>query len=201
MKSSQWLSGAHSIARRRLARLGVRFWTGSTTTAITGALILTAYCLIPPNNKALAPTPPTVTVSVPLLRDVDSRAQFLGQFSAVDHVELRPQVGGTLTHIGFKDGDIVEKGDLLFEIDPTPYQIKLSEATAQLKSAVAHLDLANREKLRATTLGRSGAGTIQSVDQRNAEYQAAQAAVDNARAVVRDAQFDLDHCLLISAEI
>jgi RND family efflux transporter MFP subunit len=176
----------------------VRFWTGSTITAITSAIILATYCLIPPNNKAIAPTPPSVTVSVPLLRDVDSRAQFLGQFSAVDLVELRPQVGGTLTRIGFKDGDIVEKGDLLFEIDPTPYQIKLSEATAQLKSAVAHLDLANREKLRATTLGRSGAGTIQSVDQRNAEYQAAEAAVDNARAVVRDAQFDLDHCRIVA---
>ncbi len=45
---------------------------------------------------------------------------FLGQFSAVDQVELRAQVGGTLTSIGFKDGDIVRKGDLLFAIDPAP---------------------------------------------------------------------------------
>ena len=43
---------------------------------------------------------------------------------------MRAQVGGTLTQIGFKDGDIVHKGDLLLVIDPTPYQIKLSQATA-----------------------------------------------------------------------
>ena len=43
---------------------------------------------------------------------------------------MRAQLGGTLTQIGFKDGDIVHKGDLLLVIDPTPYQIKLSQATA-----------------------------------------------------------------------
>lgn len=198
MKSPFWQSGTGSVARHRFTKLGVRFWTGSTIAAVTSAAILTAYSLTAPNSTAVAPTPPSVTVSVPLLRDVDSRAQFLGQFSAVDYVELRPQVGGTLTHIGFKDGNIVEKGELLFEIDPTPYQIKLSEATAQLKGAAAHFDLANREKLRAATLGRTGAGTIQSVDQRNAEFQAAQAVVDNARAMVRDAQFDLDHCRIVA---
>jgi RND family efflux transporter MFP subunit len=96
--------------------------------------------------------------------------------------------------IGFKDGDIVHKGDLLFMIDPTPYQIKLSEATAELESAHARLDLASRELVRAETLKRTGAGSIQNADQRAAEQQAAQAAVDNAEALVRDARFDLDHC-------
>lgn len=72
----------------------------------------------------------------------------------MNKVELRAQVGGTLTQIGFGDGNIVQKGDLLFEIDPTPYQIKLSEATAQLESARARLDLANREAMRASRLKR-----------------------------------------------
>jgi multidrug efflux system membrane fusion protein len=138
-------------------------------------------------------TPPVVAVSVPLQRDVGTRLQFLGQFSAVDQVELRAQVGGTLTQIGFKDGDIVHKGDLLFEIDPTPYQIKLSEATAQLESARARLDLANRESMRATTLARTAAGTVQTADQRATDQRAAQAAVDKAEALVRDARFDLNH--------
>ena len=61
---------------------------------------------------------PQVVVSKPLEREVDSRLGFLGQFSAVEQVELRAQVGGTLTGIHFKDGDIVHQGDLLFTIDP-----------------------------------------------------------------------------------
>src|SRR3984885_5084591 len=141
-----------------------------------------------------APTaPPSVTVSAPVQRDVASRLQFLGQFSAVQSVELRAQVGGTLTQIGFKDGDIVHQGDLLFEIDPTPYQIKLSGAVAQVESARARLDLANRELFRANSLKQTGAGSVQSADQKLAEQQAAQAALDDAMAVVRDAKFDLDH--------
>jgi RND family efflux transporter MFP subunit len=132
-------------------------------------------------------------VSAPLQRDIDARIQLLGQFSAVNQVELRAQVGGTLTQIGFKDGDVVHEGDLLFEIDPTPYQIKLSEAAAQLESARARLDLANREAVRASTLARTGAGSIQIADQRGAEQRAAQAAVNEAEAHVRDALFDVNH--------
>ena len=61
-----------------------------------------------------APPVPQVVVSTPLERQVDSRLSFLGQFSAIERVELRAQVGGTLTGVYFKDGDIVHKGDLLF---------------------------------------------------------------------------------------
>ena len=78
-------------------------------------------------------------------------------------------------------------------IEPTPYQIKLSEAVAQVESAHARLDLANRELFRASTLARTGAGSVETADQKAAEQHAAQAAVDDALATVRDAQFDLDH--------
>src|SRR5262249_45070229 len=88
-----------------------------------------------------------VVVSKPLVRELDSRLGFLGQFSAVDQVELRAQVGGTLTGINFKDGDIVHQGDLLFTIDPRPYEIRLAQATAQLESASARLELAKPELL------------------------------------------------------
>jgi membrane fusion protein, multidrug efflux system len=144
--------------------------------------------------QAGPPAPPQVVVSKPLARELESKLGFLGQFSAVDQVELRAQVGGTLTEIRFKDGDIVHKGDLLFTIDPVPYEIKLAQATAQLESANARLDLANRELTRAQELKRSDAGTAQNVDQRSAERLSAQAAIDDAKAQIRDAQFDLDHC-------
>ncbi|MGO4722215.1 MULTISPECIES: efflux RND transporter periplasmic adaptor subunit [unclassified Inquilinus] len=136
---------------------------------------------------------PSVAVSAPVQRDVAGRLEFLGQFSAVQSVELRAQVGGTLTQIGFKDGDIVHQGDLLFEIDPTPYQIKLSQAAAQVQSAQARLDLANQELVRANSLKQTGNGSVQNADQKAAEQRSAQAALDDAMAAVRDATFDLDH--------
>jgi RND family efflux transporter MFP subunit len=133
-------------------------------------------------------------VSTPLQREIEGRLGFLGQFSAVKRVELRAQVGGTLIEIGFKDGDVVQKGDLLFAIDPVPYDIKLSQAQAQLQSAKARLALTTRQRERREALRKRDAGTAEEVDQWVAEERAAQAAVDGAKAMIRDAQFDLDHC-------
>lgn len=107
---------------------------------------------------------------------------------------MRAQVGGTLTEIRFKDGDIVHKGDLLFTIDSRPYEIKLAQATAQLETASARLALADRELERAQALRREDAGTAQNVDQRTSEQRAARASVDDAKAQIRDARFDLEHC-------
>ncbi|MGF6767926.1 RND family efflux transporter MFP subunit [Paraburkholderia sp. GAS199] len=171
-------------------------WVGKAVAlAVIVAVAATAYHLHESTSAPVAaPPPPPVAVSAPLQRDIEGRLGFLGQFSAVNRVELRAQVGGTLTQIAFKDGDIVHKGDLLFEIDPEPYQIKLSEANAELESANARLALATRQLARAQELQRSEAGTVENVDQKVAEQRAAQAAVDNGKALVHDAKFDLDRC-------
>src|SRR6202048_4390829 len=184
---------ARRLTAPRPSKPGVKAWAGSLIALglVAGGVIAGPRLLAPSADQAAVVTPPVVAVSVPLQRDVDTRLQFLGQFSAVNKVELRAQVGGTLTQIGFEDGDIVHKGDLLFEIDPTPYQIKLSEATAQLESARARLDLANRESMRARTLARTGAGSVQAADQRGAEQRAGPAAVNEAEARVRDAMLDV----------
>jgi RND family efflux transporter MFP subunit len=182
------------LSAPRPSKPGVKAWAGSLVALglIAAGVIAGPRLLAPSADQGAVIAPPVVTVSAPIQQDVDTRLQFLGQFSAVDQVELRAQVGGTLTQIGFKDGDVVHKGDLLFTIDPTPYQIKLSEATAQLESARARLDLANREAFRADTMKQTGYGSVETADQRAADRRAAQAAVDNAEALVRDAQFDLD---------
>ena len=137
---------------------------------------------------------PQVVVSKPLAQDIDTRLGFLGQFAAVSQVELRAQVGGTLTGIFFKDGDIVRKGDLLFTIDARPYEITLAEANAQLEVAAARLQLAERQLDRAKDLEQSNAGSVENVDQRISDQRSARAAVEEAKARIRDAQFDLDHC-------
>ena len=173
-----------------------KLWAAAAGAIATVAIAWVAYSY--PVNRPDAPPPraplPQVTVSKPLVRELDSRLGFLGQFSAVDQVELRAQVGGTLTGIHFKDGDIVHQGDLLFTIDPRPYEIRLAQATAQLESASARFELAKPELWRAQELKRTDFGTMQAVDQRRADLQAAQASVDDVKAQIRDAQFDLDHC-------
>ncbi|WP_109477054.1 efflux RND transporter periplasmic adaptor subunit [Paraburkholderia sp. C35] len=178
------------------ASAGSTRWIGKAVAlAVIVGVAATAYHLHQSGSAPVAaPPPPPVAVSAPLQRDIEGRLGFLGQFSPVNRVELRAQVGGTLMQIHFKDGDVVHKGDLLFEIDPEPYQIKLSQATAELESAKARLDLAVRQLARAQELQRAEAGTVENVDQKVAELHAAQAAVDNGNALVRDAKFDLDRC-------
>jgi multidrug efflux system membrane fusion protein len=173
----------------------VKLWGG------LGALVLLAgvVAIIGPRLlrnspvNAATPVPAAVTVSMPLQKDIHGRFQLLGQFSAVDRVELRAQVGGTLTYIGFKDGEIVRKGALLFIIDPTPYQIRVDQDTAQVANTRARLELATQELTRAQTLQKTDAGSVENVEQRLGEQRSAQAALDEAEALVRDAKFDLDH--------
>jgi membrane fusion protein, multidrug efflux system len=175
-------------------RLPATVWMGTGVTII--ALVAASLKYSPHANAKPARTtqasPPHVVVSRPLVENLDTRLSFLGQFSAVSQVEIRAQVGGTLTGISFKDGDIVHQGDLLFTIDPQPYAIALAQATAQLGVATAHLELAERQLARAKDLRQSDAGTVENVDQRTGDQRAAQASVEEAKARIRDAQFDLD---------
>jgi RND family efflux transporter MFP subunit len=142
--------------------------------------------------QAVPPAPPSVTVSTPLQRDQASWTSFTGQFSAVDYVELRAQVSGYLTEIHFTDGQIVHKGDLLFVIDPRPYEITLQQAGAQLLTAIASLDLANKEIVRTTQLHRDDFASGELLDQRVQQQRSAQAAVDQAKAAVASAQLNLE---------
>lgn len=180
-----------------IARRPVR-WIGglALVAAVAGGAALFAPQWLHQRSSAAAqtpaPPPPAVTVSSPLERDIASWTTFTGQFSAVDYVELRAQVSGYLTEIHFTDGQIVHKGDLLFVIDPRPYQIALQQAGAQLLNAVAGLDLANKEIVRTSELKRADFASGELLDQRVQQQRAAQAAVDQAKAAVASAQLNLD---------
>src|ERR1700753_4011155 len=90
--------------RQSASKPGLRAWVGSAVGMgiVVGGFISAPPIFAPQATHAPAPQPPSVAVSAPLVRNIDTRAQFLGQFSAVQNVELRAQVGGTLTKIGFK---------------------------------------------------------------------------------------------------
>ena len=107
------------------------------------ALILVLGSWYPmPSRAADAPAaPPTVTVTVsqPIQRELVEWDEYTGQFAAKEYVEIRARVSGYLTEIHFEDGQIVKQGDLLFVIDPRPYEATLAAAQAQLAQANAQL--------------------------------------------------------------
>src|SRR6516164_6117182 len=194
-KAANW-SGVRSEVQRSNRRSPARLWVAVGTAIAAVGFAWLAYSYREGDAATQSGPAPLrqVVVSKPLVRELDSRLGFLGQFSAVDQVELRAQVGGTLTGIHFKDGDVVHNGDLLFTIDSRPYETRLAQANAQLDTARARLALASRELNRAQTLAAKAVGTEQAVDQRTNDQRAAQAAVDDAKAQIRDAEFDLEHC-------
>jgi membrane fusion protein, multidrug efflux system len=98
MKTAFIRSGPRPLPGPASGKPGAKAWAGSAAVLaiVAGAVIAGPRLLAPHSEQAVRASPP-VTVSTPLLRNVDSKLQFLGQFSAVDSVELRAQVGGTLT--------------------------------------------------------------------------------------------------------
>jgi len=178
-------SRVHKI-RWRMALAGIALTVLAVVGAGAGWWSDSTHASAPP------PSPPLVTVSMPLQRAAQTTSRFLGQLSAVDSVELRAQVGGNLTNIDFRDGQIVHKGDLLFVIDPRPFQIRLDQAVAQLSTAEAKTTLSEVELWRAQQLKQTSFGTAETVDQRTANLSADRAAIDTAKAAIRDAALDLE---------
>ncbi len=145
-----------------------------------------------PEAPPAPPPPPQVTVSAPVRKTVQATSRLLGQFAAVDTVELRAQVGGTLAAIAFKDGQTVRAGDPLFAIDPRPFQIRLDAAVAQLQTAQAKQALTAAELWRAQQLKRTDYGSAESVDTRAADDRGAQATIQTAKSAIQDARLDLE---------
>ncbi|HVM78482.1 MAG TPA: efflux RND transporter periplasmic adaptor subunit [Stellaceae bacterium] len=140
-----------------------------------------------------APAPPAVTVSVPLQKQIVEWQEFTGQFAAVDYIELRARVSGYLTEIHFEDGQIVKKGDLLFVIDPRPFQAALDSAKAQVEQANAQVELAQRNLQRSSTLVKRSDEPVSVYDQRVSEFKVATAMVDVAKAAVTTAELNLEY--------
>ena len=134
---------------------------------------------------------PAVTVAKPLQAQVVDYDEYTGRFEAVQQVDIQAQVSGYLDAIHFEDGQLVQKGDLLFEIDPRTYQADVDAAQARLESARSSLALAGLDLKRAQKLLPSGAATQETVDTRSATQEAAQAAVDAAAAALKTAKLNL----------
>jgi len=159
---------------------------------VMGAVAAIGVLCQPHGAAAQAGAPPAVTVSPPLAREVVDWNEYTGQFAATESVEVRARVSGYLTEIHFQDGQFVKKGDLLFVIDPRPFEIDLASAKAQLTQATARVELANRQLSRAAELRHSETIAASTYDERAAEVRAATGAADAARAAIASAELNLD---------
>ena len=161
--------------------------------ALKPFLCLTSAVLLASCGPKPAPPPPTpsVTVATPLVKNVVDWDDYVGQFVAVDAVDVRPRVSGYLQSVDFKDGDIVRKDALLFVIDPRPYQAALDQAQGQVAHAQAAAANARAELERGKTLLAAHAISQQAFDTLAAAQLQTQADLASAQAAVRTATLNL----------
>ena len=135
--------------------------------------------------------PPTVAVSQPVQRDIVEWDEYTGRFDAVETVEMRARVSGHLTEVRFKDGQLVKQGDLLFVIDPRPFERALEQARAELFAATTKVENANLDIVRGKPLVERKIISDKTFDDRMSIVRDAQAAVKVAEAKVKSAELDL----------
>jgi RND family efflux transporter MFP subunit len=164
--------------RRRVRRAG---W------GLAAALVVSS-CARP----APAPPPPKVKVVQPVAREVTEWDEYTARLDAVDSVEVRPRVNGYLQSIHFQDGAIVRKGDLLFLIDPRPYEAALRRAEADVELAKSRLALAVKNFARTKDLLASHAISQEESDIRESNLHQAQASVGEAQAAMEAARLDVE---------
>lgn len=125
---------------------------------------------------------PTVSVALPVQRTVIEWDDYVGRFEASRRVEVRPRVSGQIVGVHFKDGEMVQQGQLLFSIDPRPYKAACAEAQAGLASATSELALARADLARAQRLVGDSAISKSDIDQLQARVRAGTANVAGAEA-------------------
>src|SRR5947209_6817920 len=141
----------------------------SYSSAFRGSALVLGFCLAlagcahpPSEGPPTAPTP--VTVSYPVERQVTDYADFTGRTAAVDSIDVRARVWGYLEKVNFKEGALVKKGDVLFELDPRPYLALLNQAKAKVAQDEAQLTFDEAEYQRNLKLLGTGAVASSALD-------------------------------------
>lgn len=162
--------------------------------AIAGAMFIAAGCKRGGPPQAAQGFPPVlVTTAEVLTRDVPVYLDEIGKCAANKSVAVKPQVSGKIVKINFTDGADVKKDDVLFEIDPAPYQAALDQAKAQLAQSKAQLAFAKVDFNRIKDLPRS-VEPQSDYDAKQSAIDVAQAQVEAADAAIAAAKVNLDYC-------
>jgi multidrug efflux system membrane fusion protein len=153
---------------------------------------------LPMSTVAVAAAPvqaPAIPVTVAMVeaRDITTWEEFSGRLEAVDRVEIRSRVDGAIQSVNFREGALVKAGDLLFTIDPAPYQAAVAQAQGQVASAKAKLDLARLQFERARKLSESKAISQSDMDQRQNAVTEAEAGMMTAQAALQTVNLELGY--------
>lgn len=142
--------------------------------------------------------PPEVIVVDVVQKDVPIYGDWIGTLDGMVNARIHAQVSGYLTAQCYKEGDLVHKGDLLFQIDPRPFQAALDKAKGQMAEAQANLDMTIINVNRYTPLAKNNAISQQELDNAIQSHKAAQAALESAQAAVQQAELNLGFTKIIS---
>jgi RND family efflux transporter MFP subunit len=164
---------------------------------VLGFCVGATGCARPPAG-APAAAPVSVTVSYPVERYVTDYADFTAQTAAVDSVEVRAHVWGYLDKVNFTEGALVKKGDVLFEIDPRPYQALLDQAKAKVRQDEAQLTYDEAVYRRDLRLVSTGASSREELDKTSAARGVDIANIAADKAMVASRQLDLDYTKVIA---
>jgi RND family efflux transporter MFP subunit len=164
--------------------------------AFIAALLAGSGCRRSPD--AAAPPGPKVSVARPLVREIVEWDEYTGRLQALDAVEIRPRVSGYIQSIDFADGAIVKEGDLLFVIDPRPYQATLKRAQAEVELATSRIAQAQSETVRGERLLSSHAISAEDAERRATTLHQAEASLAAARAAVESAALDVEFTRVVS---
>ncbi len=161
-----------------------------------GKSLVESLALGPETHKGTAGqaqqgSPPSVTVSQPLQRPIIEWDEYTGRFDATETVEVRARVSGYLTEVRFTDGQEVKEGDLLFVIDPRPFERALELAKAELDQARVKVQNSSLDVVRGRPLVERKIISEKVFDDRENILRDAEAAAKVAEARVRSAELEL----------
>src|ERR1700726_2283581 len=179
---------SHSLRYRRTVLTMVkRLFTVAAFIAVS---LIAVNCSKSPANKGAPPLPVNVVTVVE--KEVNEWDEFTGRLDPVESVEIRPRVSGYITEIHFEAGAIMKKGDLLYVIDPRPYQADFDRAAAEVDRMDAQLKLAQIELNRSKELRDKNTISASEFDQKAATYQGSAAAKSSAEAAKNSAALNLE---------
>ncbi|WP_299096720.1 efflux RND transporter periplasmic adaptor subunit [uncultured Winogradskyella sp.] len=159
-------------------------------------ILVSAFTLNDTNEDAentnAAPQAMPVEIALPVSETITEWDEYTGRFEASNKVDVRARVSGFLERVNFKDGQIVNKGDVLFIIDNRPFVIALDQAKADLAQAKANLEIAQDNFNRVENLKETGAVSIEEFNRRKQALEYAKASIQLSQARVADAKLNLE---------
>lgn len=186
MKSSQ-ITGLYLMSLFTMIKNVTSFSRVVLAFLISNLLVMTSYA------DMMTPPPPNVDVIEIKVESIRVWTAFSGTLSAVDIAEIKPQVSGEITQVLFKDGQMVNKGQRLFLIDPRPYEAAYKRTQAQLVSAQSRAKLAKDELERSKKLVASKLVSESVYDAALNDYNVAIAAIHEAESALVQTKLDLDY--------